>query len=145
MGAVRNIRMEKNIPPRESIQFSVKCDAETVKLLKPMEPYFLSMAGATATGWGQQVAPPERSASKPLEGMEVHVDISAFFDVGAERTRLEKERDSLAKFVDSLTAKLSNENFVSRAPANVVEEQRSKLSEVREQLQSVETALAKLA
>jgi valyl-tRNA synthetase len=145
MGAVRNIRMEKNIAPREPIQFSVRCDDATVKLLKPMEPYFSSMAGATATAWGPTVSPPERSASKPLEGMEVHVDISAFFDAGAERTRLEKERDQLAKFVDSLNAKLSNENFVSRAPANVVEEQRNKLSEVREQLQSVEMALAKLA
>ncbi|MDZ4657653.1 MAG: valine--tRNA ligase [Bythopirellula sp.] len=145
MGAVRNIRMEKNIPPREPVQFSVKCDAETVKLLKPMEPYFLSMAGATATAWGPNVLPPERAASKPLEGMEVHVDISAFFDMGAERARLEKERDQLAKFVNSLNAKLSNENFVSRAPANVVEEQRAKLAEVREQLQSVEAALGKLA
>jgi valyl-tRNA synthetase len=145
MGAVRNIRQEKNIPPREPIQFSVKCDAETVKLLKPMEPYFLSMAHAAATAWGADATPPERVASKPLEGMEVHVDISAFFDVTAERTRLEKERDNLAKFVDSLNAKLSNENFVSRAPANVVDEQRSKLTEVREQLESVEAALAKLA
>ena len=83
-------------------------------------------------------------ASKPLEGMEVHVDISAFFDAAAERARLEKEREQLAKFVNSLDAKLSNENFVSRAPANVVEEQRDKLSEVREQLQSIEAALEKL-
>jgi len=145
MGAVRNIRMEKNIPPREPIQFSVRCDEDTAQLLEPMEQYFFTMATATSLGWGPKIAPPERSASKPLEGMEVHVDISAFFDVGAERTRLEKERDQLAKFVDSLNAKLSNENFVSRAPANVVEEQRNKLSEVREQLQSVEMALAKLA
>ena len=145
MGAVRNIRQEKNIPPREAILFSVRCDAETVKLLQPMEPYFASMAHAAATAWGPDVTPPERVASKPLEGMEVHVDISAFFDVEAEKTRLGKEREQLAKFVDSLNAKLSNENFVSRAPANVVEEQRTKLSEVREQLKAVEAALAKLA
>jgi valyl-tRNA synthetase len=144
MGAVRNIRMEKNIPPREAIEFCVRCDEQTVRLLKPMEPYFQSMACATATAWGPSVTPPDRAASTPLEAMEVHVDISAFFDVAAERTRLEKERTQLARFVDSLTAKLANENFVSRAPANVVEEQRSKLSEVREQLQSVEVALTKL-
>jgi valyl-tRNA synthetase len=144
MGAVRNIRQEKNIPPREPIQFSVRCDAETVKLLQPMEPYFASMAGATATAWGPQATPTERVASKPLEGMEVHVDISAFFDVEAEKTRLGKERDQLANFERSLDAKLSNENFVSRAPANVVAEQRTKLNEVREQLKSLEAALSKL-
>lgn len=144
MGAVRNIRQEKNIPPREPIQFSVRCDAETVKLLQPMEPYFASMANATATAWGPQVSPPERAASKPVEGLEVHVDISSFFDADAERARLLKEQGQLVNFEKSLTAKLSNENFVSRAPANVVEEQRTKLSEVREQLKAVDAALAKL-
>jgi valyl-tRNA synthetase len=144
MGAVRNIRMEKNIPPKEPIQFSVRCDAETVKLLQPMEAYFLSMAGATATAWGPDVVPPEQVASKPLEGMEVHVDIRAFFDVTAEKARLEKELSEKTKFIASLEAKLGNANFVSRAPAEVVQQQRDKLAEVRGQLKVIEEALKKL-
>ncbi|WP_148076290.1 valine--tRNA ligase [Bythopirellula goksoeyrii] len=145
MGAVRNIRQEKNIPPRTPVKFSVRCDEETVALLKPMEPYFASMAGATATGWGPDVVPPERVASKPLEGMEVHVDISEFFDVVAEQARLEKERDQLAKFTKSIEGKLSNENFVKNAPAEVVEQQREKLAEAQGQLQAIEAALNKLS
>ena len=82
-------------------------------LLEPMEPYFASMAGATATGWGPG-GPPERVASKPLEGMEVHVDISEFIDVEAEQARWNKERDELGKFVQSLEGKLGNENFVKK-------------------------------
>ncbi|TWU28423.1 valine--tRNA ligase [Bythopirellula polymerisocia] len=144
MGAVRNIRQEKNIPPRTPIKFSVRCDEEAIALLQPMEPYFASMAGATATDWGPKVTPPERVASKPLEGMEVHVDISEFFDVAAERTRLEKERDQLAKFVQSIEGNLGNENFVKNAPAAVVEQQREKLIEVQGQFQAVESALGKL-
>ena len=144
MGAVRNIRQEKNIPPRTPIHFSVRCDDQTVALLKPMEPYFTSMAGATATAWGPDVVPPERVASKPLEGMEVYVDISEFFDVGAEKARLEKDRDQLAKFIKSIEGKLDNENFVKNAPAAVVEQQREKLIEVRGQLEVVEGALEKL-
>lgn len=144
MGAVRNIRQEKNIPPRTPIKFSVRCDDETAALLKPMEPYFASMAGATATAWGPGVKPPERAASKPLEGMEVHVDISEFFDVAAERSRLEKEREQLAKFVQSIKGKLANDNFVKNAPAAVVEQQREKLAEVQGQLQVVERAIKNL-
>ncbi len=144
MGAVRNIRQEKNIAPRTPIKFSVRCDDETAALLKPMEPYFASMAGATATAWGPSVEPPERAASKPLEGMEVHVDISEFFDVAAERSRLTKERDQLAKFVHSIESKLANANFVKNAPVAVVEGQREKLIEVRDQLQVVERAIENL-
>ena len=144
MGAVREVRQHKNIPPKEAVSFAVRCDAATAELLAPMKPYFESMARATALEFGPTATPPERSASKSLAGMEVHVDISAFFDVDAERARLEKERDQLAKFTKSIAGKLANENFVSRAPAEVVEAERGKLAEAGEQLEAVEAALAKL-
>ncbi len=144
MSAVRNIRTENNIPPKEAVSFSVRCDAKTQTLLEPMLPYFESMARATSTGMGSDVTPPERAASKAIEGMEVHLDISDFFDADAEKKRLGGERDNLAKFVKSIGGKLSNENFVSRAPAEVVEAERAKLAEAEEQLAAVEAALGKL-
>ena len=144
MGAVRNIRTENGIPPKESIRFGIRCDAATAALLEPMLPYFESMARATSTGLGENVTAPERSASKPLEGMEVHVDISDFFDAEAEQKRLTAEQAKLAKFRQSLSGKLSNENFVSRAPGEVVQAEREKLADVEEKLAAVEAALAKL-
>ncbi|MCH7751210.1 MAG: class I tRNA ligase family protein, partial [Planctomycetes bacterium] len=144
MGAVREVRQSQNIPPKETISFTVRCDGATAELLAPMKPYFELMARATALEFGPAATPPERSASKSLAGMEVHVDISAFFDVDAERARLEKERDQLAKFTKSIAGKLGNENFVSRAPAEVVQAERDKLAEAGEQLAAVEAALAKL-
>jgi valyl-tRNA synthetase len=57
---------------------------------------------------------------------------------------LEKERDQLVKFTKSIAGKLGNENFVSRAPAEIVQTERDKLSEAGEQLAAVEAALAKL-
>ncbi len=144
MSAVRNIRTENNIPPKETVSFCVRCDAKMQALLAPMLPYFESMARATATAMGPEVAPPERSASKPLEGAEVHLDISDFFDAEAEKKRLTAEQANLAKFIKSINGKLGNENFVSRAPAEVVEAERAKLAEVEEQLAAVETALKKL-
>ncbi len=144
MSAVRNIRTENNIPPKEAVSISVRCDAKTQTLLEPMLPYFESMARATSTGMGSDVTPPERAASKAIEGMEVHLDISDFFDADAEKKRLGGERDNLAKFVKSIGGKLSNENFVCRAPTEVVDAERAKLAEAEEQLAAVEAALAKL-
>jgi valyl-tRNA synthetase len=144
LGAVREVRQGQNIPPKEPVRFSVRCDGATAKLLKPMKPYFESMARATATALGPAAAPPERSASKSLTGMEVHVDISGFFDAEAERSRLEREQTQISKFVRSLEGKLANANFVSRAPAEVVQAERDKLVEVNAQLAAVEAALEKL-
>ncbi len=144
ISAVRNLRTENNIPPKEAVSFSVRCDAATQALLEPMAAYFESMARATVTAMGPDITPPERVASKPLEGMEVHLDISDFFDADAEKKRLEGEQEKLTKFAKSIQGKLGNENFVSRAPAEVVQAEREKLAEVEEKLASVEAALKKL-
>ncbi|MBX3424917.1 MAG: valine--tRNA ligase [Pirellulales bacterium] len=144
LGAVREIRLGQNIPPREPVEFAVRCDAATAALLEPMRPYFQQMAKATLTTLGPAATAPERSASKSLTGIDVHVDVSAFFDPAAEIARLEKEHQQLAGHAKSLAAKLGNESFVSRAPAEVVQKQRDKLAEVEGQVAAITAALAKL-
>ena len=54
--SVREIRARQNVAPKKEISFSVRCDAATAELLRPMEPYFLSMAFARAAGWGERPA-----------------------------------------------------------------------------------------
>jgi valyl-tRNA synthetase len=148
LGAVRELRMGQNIPPREPIEFCVRCDEATAKLLEPMAPYFLQMAKAAATGWGPKATPSEVAASSQVSGargpIEVHVDVSRFIDVGAEKARLAKQLEQLRGFVKSMEAKLGNEAFVSRAPAEVVQQQRDSLAEKQAQIASTEAALAKL-
>jgi valyl-tRNA synthetase len=149
LGAVREIRQTQNIPQREDVDFVVRCDERAAGLLRPMQPYFTQMAHATAAVKGPDVTPPDIRASRSLVGqhgpMEVHVDLSRFFDAGAERNRLEKERENICKQASSIENKFSNKNFVDKAPAEVVDAQRAKLAELREQLASVEAALKKLA
>jgi len=148
LGAVREIRQRQNIPFTEKLDFSVRSDAATAKRLEPMQPYFTQMAKASGTAWGPSATPPDVAASVSISGqsgpLEVHVDVSRFIDVGAERQRLEKQREDLTKFVKSIDAKLSNAAFVDKAPADVVRQQRDKRSELAAQLESVEAALKKL-
>jgi valyl-tRNA synthetase len=148
LGAVREVRQAQNIPSKEEVAFAVRCDDATAKLLAPMQPYFTQMAKATGTAWGPTAAAPDVAASRTLAGrsgqLELHVDVSRFIDIGAERKRLEKECDEKSKFAETIRKKLANKSFVDKAPAAVVDEQRAKLAEVEGQLASVAAALAKL-
>ena len=148
LGAVREIRQSQNIPQREDLTFAVRCDIATAELLQPMQPYFTQMARATAIAWGPITVAPDVAASRTITGqqgtIEIHVDVSRFIDVEAERKRLEKDRENIAKQIKSIDGKLSNKSFVDRAPAEVVQQQRDKLSELRGQLVSVKSALGKL-
>ena len=148
LGAVRELRMGQNIAPREAVEFSVRCDEATAKLLEPMAPYFLQMAKATALAWGPKAAAPETAASSQVAGargpIEVHLDVSRFIDVEAEKKRLAKQIEQWQGFVKSMEAKLNNESFVSRAPADVVQQQRDKLVETKGLIESAQAALKKL-
>ena len=144
LAAIREIRNRQNITPKQEIEFGVNCDAETVDLLKPMEGYFVSMAWAKNTGWGPDVVAPATNATTNLGGIDVFVDLKDFIDVDAEISRNQKQREKLTKMIGGKENKLSQASFVEKAPANIVQRERDSLSELKQQLASVETALAEL-
>jgi len=144
LGALREIRASQNIPPRETIEFAVRCDEATARLLGPMEPYFTSMAGARPLAMGAEVQAPETSADRSLAGMDIYVDTREFIDVAAEIERSEKERGKVLGWISGSEKKLANENFVNRAKPEVVQRERDRLAQLQQDLASLEATLEKL-
>jgi valyl-tRNA synthetase len=144
LGAIREIRSNQQIPPRQNIEFSVRCDEATARLLEPMRPYFRAMANARDVAWGSTIQPPPTHAKRDVLGAEVFVDLKDAIDVEAEILRNEKQAEKLRKMIAAKQQKLANENFVQRAPENVVQGERDSLAQLQEQLESVEAILAQL-
>jgi valyl-tRNA synthetase len=109
-----------------------------------MEKFFKALAGATCTGLGEKLTPPEMSAQVSVDGMEVSVDLGKFIDIPAEIARNEKLEANIVKQIAGKESKLSNATFVDRAPADVVAKERESLEELRQQLASVRQALERL-
>lgn len=141
---LRDVRGRQNIPPRTELRFAVKCDDELTELLRPMEAYFVSLAGARATGWGAAVDPPATCAKFTLGSAEVFVDLAGLIDVAAELAKNEKEREKVVGFIAAKEKKLANESFTSRAPAHVVDQERQSLEELRARLASIDAAITQL-
>lgn len=141
LGAVREIRSRQNIAPKNRLEFAVRCESEIAELLKPMEPFFESMANASATAWGGSVQPPKINATISLPGTEIFVDLKDYIDVEAEQKRLEKELARLSGMIQGKEKKLGNASFVERAPQDVVARERESLDQLRDQLKSVQEAL----
>jgi valyl-tRNA synthetase len=144
LGALREIRARQNISMKQPVEFSIRCDDATAELLTPMLPYFASMANANSLGLGPAASIPTTHAKTALAGMELFVDLAGFIDKPAEIAKNEKLKQQLLGVIKGKESKLSNEAFVSKAPANVVETERAALAQAQEQLRSVEEALAGL-
>jgi valyl-tRNA synthetase len=144
IGAVREIRSRQNIAPKDKVAFSVRCNDEMKQLLSPMAPFIESMANATATQWSSNPTMPAIPAQISIPEMDVFVDLTQFIDVAAEIARNEKLEANLVKQIQGKEGRLSNEAFVSRAPADIIEKERQALTDLATQLAEVKEAINKL-
>jgi valyl-tRNA synthetase len=145
LGAIREIRSRQGIAPRKAIEFSVRCDEASAKLLQPMQPFFSSMAWARCTACGPAAEPPATHAQVRLHEIDVYVDLRGLIDVQAERVRLEKQIEKLEKSIADKQTKLGNETFLRKAPPDVVRREQDSLAELRNQLTAARETLSKLS
>jgi valyl-tRNA synthetase len=146
VSAIRRIRASQNIAPRETVPVSIRCSDSSRKLLEPMTTYFEGLAGAEIIELGPNAKPFETDAPLALTSIDidVHVDLEKFIDAEAELTRLEKLMTQVVKQIVGIEQKLNNENFVSRAPEDVVARERDRLSDLKRQRNSIDQDIARL-
>lgn len=144
LGAIREIRSRQNIGPKEQIEFSVTCSEDVTSLLQPMEEFFQSMANARAVAWGPDVEPSTGCATVRRGDVDVYVDLKDFIDVPAEIERNQRLRDKMVAQIEGKEKKLTNENFVARAPEDVVQRERDGLVQLREEVAAIGKVLEEL-
>ena len=90
-------------------------------------------------------------ASKPAEsavvlgcGLEVYIVLAGHVDFAAERARLVKERDGVAKDAAKFEKKLSNPGFLAKAASEIVEKDRAKLADLTDKLARLDAQIAEL-
>ncbi len=84
------------------------------------------------------------SASLLTEGVTVELDLAGTVDIAAERKRLEKDLAAARKEAQTMTAKLGNEAFTAKAPADVIEKSRARLAAAQADMARLESRLASL-
>ncbi|WP_018921625.1 valine--tRNA ligase [Salsuginibacillus kocurii] len=124
---VRNTRAEMEVPPSRPIKLQIQAATDdTLACLKRGEDYLDRFCYPETLTLDTKIDPPEKAVSHVLSGAELYMPLEGLIDVEAEVERLRKEKEKLDKEVERVQKKLSNEGFVSKAPAHVVEEERSK-------------------
>ncbi len=149
IGAIRNIRGEMKLgnAVRLPVLLDNISDEETARLSR-IENQFKSLAKVDTltivnAGDGADKELP-LSSSSMVGHMKVLVPMKGLIDPTAELNRLAKAQEKLTKQAESLRSKLSNESFVSKAPANVVESEKAKLAEMDNQLAEMNKQIEQL-
>jgi valyl-tRNA synthetase len=141
---VRSVRAEMNVPAGAKIQLLLTGAGETAKeRLGRNRDVILSLARLTSAEVADAI--PKGSAQFVLEEATVALPLGDVIDFARERGRLEKDLKKAQEEIARFDAKLSNEQFVSRAPEEVLAEQREKRAEAATLAARLMDAIKRLA
>ncbi len=144
LAAVRNIRSEYNVEPRgkirvevrsvdETLRRAVEAEGDTARRLGGIDELMLDAGGG---GGGSSAG--AGATAVLTSGAVVFVPLEGLVDLERERARLAKQAGELGALLERSERKLANQDFVRKAPEQVVAQAREKLRELREQLDRVE-------
>ncbi len=137
VSGIRNIRAEMNVPPAKKINLQVNADDKMWQIIEKNKSHFNALAKT------EKVMPLEDDFDKSDAGtvvvrnVEFFIALDDLIDKEKEKERLEKELNRLQGLEKAILGKLNNENFTSRAPKQVVENERKKLQNIQENLNKV--------
>jgi valyl-tRNA synthetase len=135
VGAIRAIRAEYGVQPGQTVRAYVAVEGrDAAAALEREGSTIVRLAKLSELILGESAERVGGNAVLP-DGTAVFVPLGDAIDVGRECTRLGAESDRLAGLVASQEKKLGNQQFVSRAPADVVAREREKLTAWTEQRQ----------
>ncbi len=138
--AIRNIRGEMNLPPSKSINVFLKSAAVT----QEQESYIKSLVKIDELKVDAQLSKPKASASAVVKGCDIFIPLEGLININIERARIEKEITRLSSSLEAVRKKLSNEGFVAKAPADVIERERTKMTDWEKAVEKLKTILADL-
>lgn len=130
--SVRNIRSELNINPGQKLDLLVKANSDYASILKENQTNLLQLARLNMVQIDSEVSPPQVAASTVVKGCELFVPLEGVVDFQAELKRLDKQLKKVDKELGGLETKLSNENFLQKAPQEVIENEKARKQELQE-------------
>lgn len=143
--SVRTVRNEMNTPLSKPINIIAKVsDAAHYAILKENESYIARFSNPEEFVYGEDVAAPSDAVTSVITGAEIYLPLAGLINIEDEIARLEKEAEKLQQEVDRVEKKLSNEKFVAKAPAAVVEAERAKGADYQAQREAVLERIATL-
>jgi valyl-tRNA synthetase len=134
---IRTVRLQKNIPAREPLKMEVLGEYNA-----DYKSVIAKMANLSSIEPVQEKAPD--AVSFLVKTTEFAIPLGNAINVEEELAKLETDLHYQRGFLKSVLGKLSNENFVSKAPAQVIEAERKKQADAESKIKSLEESIAAL-
>jgi valyl-tRNA synthetase len=146
VSTIRNLRGELNISPGKDIPCIMKLSSEEHKSLILREEKTIKRLARIGSNWsiGSDVEYPKLTSSAVIRNIQIFIPLEGLIDVESEIGRLKKQIFETEKTISSLKKKLSNKEFVKKAPEEVIKKNKEKLKDELNRHEKLSTNLKKL-
>ncbi|MBQ7122209.1 MAG: valine--tRNA ligase [Clostridia bacterium] len=139
--AIRNRRAEMNVPPSKKAKVYI---ATAHKATFEQGGVFMQKLASASEVEVADAFELDGAVCIVTQDAKIYIPMGELVDFEAEKARLNKELAAVQKDLDFVNNKLSNENFVAKAPANVVAAQREQAAKYSEKIAMLKESIAKL-
>ncbi|MBF0543301.1 MAG: valine--tRNA ligase [Candidatus Riflebacteria bacterium] len=139
---IRNLRAAANIQPVKKVTIRVLESGSHAGLIKDHENMIRHLSGVESLEFVK--SKPQKHLIGLFEDTEICLSLEGLIDVPVEINRVTGEKVKIEKEIEKLSTKLKDDNFVQKAPAEVVENLREGLEGYRVQVEKLEQYLNEL-
>ena len=141
ISAIRNIRAAWNIEPKLEVRVLIRVHGKAEEaLISDNEEFIRRLSRLSGLEVGK-VAKPKNSAAAVVGSFEVYVPLEGLIDLEKEKIRLKKEEERISGEVNAISARLKDKNFTGKAPKDVVEKQKTRMGELKIQIEKLKDNL----
>jgi valyl-tRNA synthetase len=138
--AIRNIRGEMNVPPATQVEvFLHSPEAGAIEALSRHQQAIKILGRVQELHCNDAGGPPRAAAKAVVDKVDIFMPLTGIIDFNEEAKRLDRELEKLGKEVSQAQRKMSNEDFLAKAPAEVVQKEQAKLQTQTEKLHKLKT------
>ena len=142
--AIRVIRAENPSIKNEVLHLIISTDmgSEMQSLVAEQESIISGIARLDGIEFGNEA--PAESIEKTLDGYKIIIPLEGLINPEEERTRLQKELTKLENEIKRISSKLDNEQFISKAPAEVIQKEKEKIEDAKNKKKMLEKSILNL-
>lgn len=143
VSAIRNVRAEVGVAPSKKVNIMMVTDNE--RYITRCHAYIEKLAGVSGIHYIARDEIPDKASSKVTAACEIYIPLGELVDIDKEIARLKGEMEKVQKEIDRSSGMLANPGFVSRAPAALVEAERTKLAALQDKAAKLQERIVSLA
>ncbi len=142
---IRNVRWEMNVPPSQIVEvILLSKNHESLEILQDYRGYIESLGKADHVTISESLERPKSAATAVAQDVEIFLPLKGVIDFAEEERRLKKEIGKTMKDLASVNKKLSNEDFLAKAPEDIIEKEKVKAGDLKEKQEKLEKGLNRI-